>query len=107
MVIIQKFWVINEQQQAFAEVVRHGQLRVSHPCSLKTGAGRYDYHAIDFHLHYSGAEMNMLHSMMSQLNIMTSTIHQILVCHKDHIMGTSRMETLCSLMIDDLRLFGQ
>jgi len=36
-VITQKFWVLNEQRQAFARVVRLGQNRVSHSWLLNTG----------------------------------------------------------------------
>jgi len=41
-VITQKFWVLNEQRQAFAQVVRLGQNRVAPTCLLDTGPGGYD-----------------------------------------------------------------
>jgi hypothetical protein len=38
-VITQNFWVLNEQRQAFARVVRLGQNRVPHTWLLNTGPG--------------------------------------------------------------------
>jgi len=46
-VITQKCWVFNEQNQAFAQVVRLGQNRVPHTGLLNTGPGRYDKRASD------------------------------------------------------------
>jgi len=46
-VITQKFWVLNEQRQAFARVVWLGQNRVPHTWPLHTGPGGYDNRASD------------------------------------------------------------
>jgi len=50
-VITEKFWVLNEQRQAFARVVRLGQNRVPHTWLLNTGPGGYDDRASDLHQH--------------------------------------------------------
>jgi SNF2 family DNA or RNA helicase len=41
-VITQKFWVLNDQWQAFARVVWLGHNRVPHTWLLNTGPGGYD-----------------------------------------------------------------
>jgi len=77
-VITQKLWVFNEQWRAFARVVQLGQNRVPHTWLLNTGPGGYDNRASDL-LQQSGvAQMNVLHSFMSQPNIMTLMIFRIL-----------------------------
>jgi hypothetical protein len=48
-VITQKVWVLNEQCQAFARVVRLGQNRVPHTWLLNTGPSGYDNRASDLH----------------------------------------------------------
>ena len=48
-VITQKFWVLNEQRQAFAQVVRLGPNSVSHTWLLNTGPSDYDNRASDLH----------------------------------------------------------
>jgi len=48
-VIPQKFWVLNEQRQAFTRVVRLGQNRVPHTWLLNTGPNGYDNRASDLH----------------------------------------------------------
>jgi len=45
--ITQKFWVSNEQCQAFARVVRLGQNRVPHTWLMRTGPDVYDNRASD------------------------------------------------------------
>jgi hypothetical protein len=50
-VITQKFWILNEQGQAFARVVRLGQNRVPHTLSVNTGHGGYDNCVSDLHKH--------------------------------------------------------
>ena len=50
-VITQKYWVLNEQRQAFARVVQLGQNRVPHTCLLNTGPGGYDNCGSDLHKH--------------------------------------------------------
>jgi len=54
-VITQKFWVLNEQRQAFAQVVRLGQNRVPHRWLLNTGPNGYDNRASDLHQLWSGS----------------------------------------------------
>jgi hypothetical protein len=83
-VITQKFWVLNEQRQAFARVVRLGQNRVPHTWLLNTGPSGYDNRANDLHQLSGVAQMKVLHGLMSRPNIMTSMIDCILVCHEDH-----------------------
>jgi len=64
-VITQKFWVLNEQQQAFARVVRLGQNRVPHTWLLNTGPNGYDSRASDLHQLSGVAQMRVLHSLMN------------------------------------------
>jgi len=64
-VISQKFWVLNEQRQAFARVVRLGQNRVPHTWLLNTGPGCYDNRVSDLHQHSGVAQMRVLHGLMS------------------------------------------
>ena len=68
-VITQMIWVLNEQQQAYARVVRLGQNRVPHTWLLNTGPCGYDNCASDLHQHSGVAQMRVLHGPMSQLNI--------------------------------------
>ena len=56
-VLTQKFWVVNEQRQAFARVVRLGQNRVPHTRLLNTGPGGYDNRASDLHRRSGVAQM--------------------------------------------------
>jgi hypothetical protein len=83
-VITQKFWVLNEQRQAFARVVRLGQNRVPHTWLLNTGPGGYDNRASDLHQHSGVAQMRVLHGLMSRPNITTSMIYRILEAREDH-----------------------
>jgi hypothetical protein len=83
-VITQKFWVLNEQRQAFARVVRLGQNRVLHTWLLNTGPGGYDNRASDLHQLSGPAQMKVLHGLMSRPNITTSMIYWILVSREDH-----------------------
>jgi len=64
-VITQKFWVLNEQWQAFAQVVRLGQNRVSHTWLLNTGPNGYDNRASDLHKLPGVAQMRVLHGLMN------------------------------------------
>jgi hypothetical protein len=84
--ITQKFWVLNEQWQAFARVVRLGQNRVPHTWSLNTGPGGYDNHASDLHQLSGVAQMKVLRGLVSRPNITTSMIYRILESHEDHTM---------------------
>jgi len=84
VVLTQKFWVLNEQQQAFARVVRSGQNRIPHTWLLKTGPGGYDNHASDLHPLSGVAQMRVLYGLMSRPNITTSIIHRILEAGEDH-----------------------
>ena len=83
-VITEKFWVLNEQRQAFALVVRLGQNRVPHTWLLNTGPGGYNNRASDVHQHSAVEQMRVLHGLMSRPNIMTSMIYRILVACEDH-----------------------
>jgi hypothetical protein len=83
-VITQKFWVLNEQCQAFARVVQLGQNTVPHTWLLNTGPGGYDNRASDLHPLSGVAQRSSLHGLMSQQNITTSTIYRILQCREDH-----------------------
>jgi len=83
-VITQKFWVLNEQRQAFAWVVRLGQNRVPHTWLLNTGPGGYDNRESDLHQLSGVAQMRVLHGLTSRPNITTSMIYRILECREDH-----------------------
>ena len=84
-VITQKFWVLNEQQQAFPRVVQLGQNRVPHTWILITGPGGYDNCGSGLHQHSGVAQMKVLRGLMSQPNIMTTMIYIILECSEDHL----------------------
>jgi len=83
VVITEKFWVLNEQHQAFAWVVRLGHNRVPHTWLLNTGPGGYDNRASDLHQLAGVAQMRVLHVLMSWPNITTSMIYGILECQED------------------------
>jgi len=84
-VITQKFWVLNEQRQAFTWVVQLGQNRVPHTWLLNTGPNRYDNRASDLHQLSGVAQMRVLPGLMSRPNITTTMIHRILGCWLDHM----------------------
>ena len=86
-VITQMFWVLNEQRQAFARVVRLGQNRVPHRWQLNTGPNGYDNRASDLHQLSGVAQMGVLHGLMNRPNIMTTMIYWILECRHDHTKG--------------------
>jgi len=75
--ITQKFQVLNEQWQAFARVVRLGQNRVPHTWLWNRGPGGYDDHVSDLQQQSGVVQMNVLHGLMSRLNITMMMIHQI------------------------------
>jgi len=83
-VITQKFWVLNDQRQAFAQVVRLGQNQVLHTSLQNTGHGGSDNCATDLHQHSAVAHMRVLHGLISWRNITTSMIYQILEACEDH-----------------------
>jgi hypothetical protein len=83
-VITHKFWVLNEQQQAFARVVRLGQNWVPHTWWPNTGPGGSDNRPCDFHKHCGVAQMSVLHRLMSRPNITRSMIYRILEAREDH-----------------------
>jgi len=83
-VITQKFWVLNEQWQAFARVVRLGQNRVPHTWLLNTGPNGYDNRASDLHQMSGLAQMRVLHGLMNRPNITTTMIYRMLECRQDH-----------------------
>ena len=64
-VITQKIWVLNEQSQTFARVVRLGQNRVPHTWRLNTGPGGYENRASDLHQLSAVAQMGVRHGLMS------------------------------------------
>jgi len=82
--ITQKFWVQNEQRQAFARVVRLGQNRVPHIWLLNMGPGGYNNRPSDLHQLSEVAQMRVLHGLMSRQNITTSLIYRILESREDH-----------------------
>jgi len=82
--ITQKFWVLDQQRQAFARVVRLGQNRVLHTWLLNTGPIGYDNRASDLHQLYGVARMKVPHGQLNRLNITTKMIYQILECRQDH-----------------------
>jgi len=84
-VITQKFWVLNEQRQAFAQVVRLGQNRVPHTGLLNTEPNGYDNRASDLHQLSGVAQMRVLHGLMNRLNITMTMIYRILQCRQDHM----------------------
>jgi len=85
VIITQKFWVLSEQRQAFAWIVRPGQNRVTHTWSLNTGPSGYDNRVSDLHQLTAVAEKRVLRGLMSRPNITTSMIYQVLEYCKDHI----------------------
>ena len=53
LVMLQKPWVLNEQRQAFDQIVRLGQTRQPHCWLLNVGPAGYDDRVIQLH-HQSG-----------------------------------------------------
>jgi len=84
-VITQKFWALNEQRQAFAQVVRLGQNRVPHTWLLNTGPNGYENRASDLHQLAGVAQMRVLHDLINRPNITTTMIYRILECRQDHM----------------------
>jgi len=82
-VITQKFWVLNEQRQAFARVVRLRHNRVPLTSVLNTGPSGYDNRASDLHQLSGVAQMRVLHGLMNRPNITTTIIYRILECRQD------------------------
>jgi len=83
-VITLKFWVLNEQRQAFARIVRLGHNRVPHTWLLKTGPSGYDNRESDLHQLSGVARMKVLHRLMSRPKITTSTRLRIREYLEDH-----------------------
>jgi len=83
-VITHKIWVLNEQWQAFARVVRLGQNRVPHQWLLNTSPGGYDNRVSDLHRLSGVAQMRVPHGLMSRPNITMSMIYRILESCVDH-----------------------
>jgi len=73
-VITQKFWVLNDQRQAFAWIVQLGQNRVPHTWLLNTGPSGYDNSASDLYRLSGVAQMRVLQGLMIRPNITTSMI---------------------------------
>jgi len=80
----QKFWVLNEQYQAFARIVQLGQKRVPHTWLFNTGPYGDDNSASDLHQHSGVTQISVLHGLMSWPNIMMTMTYQILESHWDH-----------------------
>jgi hypothetical protein len=99
VVITQKFWVLNEQCQAFAPVVQLGQNSILHTCLLNTGPGGYDNRGSDLHQVSAVAQMGVLHGLMSRQNITTPMIYRMLLCREDHM--TQLMEYGDNVPSDD------
>jgi hypothetical protein len=74
----QKLWVLNDQGQAFARVVRIGQNRVPYTWLLNTGPNGYDNRASDLQQLSGVAQMGVLHGLMNQPSITTTMIYCIL-----------------------------
>jgi len=83
-VITQKFWVLNEQRQAFARVVRLGPNRVPHSWLLSTCPGGYDTYARDLHELSGVAQIRVLHGLMSRPRMTTLMIYRILELRENH-----------------------
>jgi hypothetical protein len=83
-VITQTFWVLNEQHQASARVVRLGQNIVPRTWLLNTGPNGYDNRASDLHQLSGVAQMSVLHGLINQPNITMTMIYRILECRQDH-----------------------
>jgi len=83
-IITQKLWVLNEQRQAVARVVRLEQNRVPQTWLLNTGPGGYDNRARDLQQQSGIAPMRVLDGLMSRPNMTTSMIYCILESREDH-----------------------
>jgi len=83
-VMTQKLWVLNQQRQAFSQVVRLGHNRVPHTWLLNTGRGGYDNRTRDLHQLSGVAHMRVLHGSMSRPNITMTTISWILESGEDN-----------------------
>jgi hypothetical protein len=84
-VTTQKLWEFNAQCQSFAQVVQLGQNGVPYAWLPNTGHTGYDNRPIDLHQLSGVAQLRVLHGLMSQPNIMTSMIYQIMRCHPDNM----------------------
>jgi hypothetical protein len=83
-VITQKFWVLNEQRQAFARVVRLGQNRVPHTWLLNTGPDGYDDRVSELHQRSGVAEMRVLHGLMNRPDITINMIYRMVKERERH-----------------------
>ena len=82
--ITQKFWVLNEQWLAFAQVVLIGQNQVPHTWLLNTGPVGYDIHRSDFRQYSGIVQMRVLPSLLTRLHITRMMIYKTLQFHEDH-----------------------
>ena len=80
----QKIWVLNEQRQAFAQVVRLGQKRDPHTWLFNTGRNGYENRASDLHQLPGVAQMRVLHGVLSRPNIIKTMIYRTLECRQHH-----------------------
>jgi len=82
-VITRKFWVLNQQLEAFARVVRLGQNRVSQTLLLNTGPKGYNNRVSDLHQPSGVAQMRVLNGLMNQQTIMIIMVFRIVECHQN------------------------
>jgi len=82
--LTQKVYVLNEQWQAFAQVVWLGQNQVPQIWLLNTGPGGNDNRVSDLQQHSGVVQMRVLHGLISWWNITTLMIHRILGAHQHH-----------------------
>src|SRR5882757_700956 len=83
--ITQMCWLLNEQWQAFAQVVQLGQNRIPHTWPLNSGPNGYDNRSSDLHKLSGVAQMRVLHGLKNRPNITTTMIYRILECRQDNM----------------------
>jgi hypothetical protein len=71
VVLTQKFWVLNEQQRAFARVVQLELNGAPYTWLLNTSPGGYDNRLNDLHQLSGVVELSAQHSLWSRPNITT------------------------------------
>jgi len=86
VVITPNFRGLNEQRQAFAQVIRLRQQRVPHARLLNMEPGVYDNHMRDLHQHSGVAQIRVQHGLMSRLNTTTTMLYRIWESCEDHTM---------------------
>jgi len=84
VVVIQKFWVMNEHHQAFAWVVRQGQNQFPHRWLLNMGPGEYDNSVSELYHHCRVAQIRVLQNMLNCTKITMMMIYLILEYRDNH-----------------------